>query len=30
MRNRIRSESKEGTYSAVDWLDEDGVTDASA
>ncbi|MEA3154871.1 MAG: N-methylhydantoinase [Betaproteobacteria bacterium] len=27
IRSRIRSELKEGTYSAVDWLDEDGVTD---
>ncbi|HZM48621.1 MAG TPA: hydantoinase B/oxoprolinase family protein [Burkholderiales bacterium] len=27
VRNRIRSELKEGTYSAVDWLDEDGVSD---
>jgi N-methylhydantoinase B len=28
IRSRIRSELKEGTYSAVDWLDEDGVSDA--
>jgi len=27
IRSRIRSELKEGTYSAVDWLDEDGVSD---
>ena len=26
VRSRIRSELKEGTYSAVDWLDEDGVS----
>ena len=26
IRSRIRSELKEGTYHAVDWLDEDGVT----
>src|SRR5262249_60165244 len=25
VRNRIRSELQEGTYSAVDWLDEDGL-----
>jgi len=28
VRSRIRSELEEGTYSAVDWLDEDGVSDA--
>ena len=28
VRSRIRSELQEGTYSAVDWLDEDGVSDA--
>jgi N-methylhydantoinase B len=28
VRNRIRSELKEGTYRAVDWLDEDGISDA--
>jgi N-methylhydantoinase B len=27
VRNRIRSELKEGTYCAMDWLDEDGVSD---
>ncbi len=27
-RTRIRSVLREGTYSAVDWLDEDGVSDA--
>ncbi len=27
VRSRIRSELREGTYSAVDWLDEDGLTD---
>jgi N-methylhydantoinase B len=27
IRSRIRSELKEGTYNAVDWLDEDGVSD---
>src|SRR5207244_3649012 len=27
IRSRIVSELKEGTYSAVDWLDEDGVSD---
>jgi len=27
VRSRIRGELKEGTYSAVDWLDEDGVSD---
>jgi N-methylhydantoinase B len=27
IRNRIRSELKEGTFEAVDWLDEDGVSD---
>ena len=27
IRSRIRSELKEGAYSAVDWLDEDGVSD---
>ncbi len=26
VRSRIRSELKEGTYTAVDWLDEDGVS----
>jgi len=26
VRSRIQSELKEGTYSAVDWLDEDGVS----
>ncbi len=28
VRNRIRSELKEGVYSATDWLDEDGVSGA--
>ena len=28
VRSRVRSELQEGTYSAVDWLDEDGVSDA--
>ena len=28
VRSRVRSELREGTYSAVDWLDEDGVSDA--
>jgi N-methylhydantoinase B len=28
VRSRIRSELKEGTYAAVDWLDEDGVSGA--
>ncbi len=28
VRSRIRSELKEGVYSAVDWLDEDGVSGA--
>jgi N-methylhydantoinase B len=28
VRSRIRSELEEGTYHAVDWLDEDGVTGA--
>ena len=28
VRNRIRSELKEGSYHAVDWLDEDGVSGA--
>jgi len=27
IRSRIRSELKEGAYAAVDWLDEDGVSD---
>ena len=27
VRNRIRSELREGTYYAVDWLDEDGMSD---
>ncbi len=27
IRSRIRSELKEGSYSAADWLDEDGVSD---
>ena len=28
VRNRIRSELREGSYFAEDWLDEDGVSDA--